>query len=62
MKATAFFQSAKGLTLSSVEWLHDHHATKAQERLRMVEDLALRATDVVLDSACGPAFSAPNVR
>lgn len=56
MEATAVFQSARGLTLSSVDWLHDHHATKAQERLRMVEDLALRATDVVLDSACGPAF------
>jgi ubiquinone/menaquinone biosynthesis C-methylase UbiE len=56
METTTLFESAKGLPLSSVAWLYDHHVTKAEERLRMVEDLALRPTDLVLDSACGPGF------
>ncbi len=50
------FESARGLELSSVHWLRDHHLTKVQERRRIVDDLALEPTDVVLDSACGPGF------
>ena len=56
METSTFFESARGLQLSSVEWLLDHHATKAGERSRMVDDLALRPGDVMLDSACGPGF------
>lgn len=54
--AMTIFESARGLELSSVEWLRDHHLTKVQDRRRMVDDLALRPTDMVLDSACGPGF------
>jgi ubiquinone/menaquinone biosynthesis C-methylase UbiE len=50
------FESARGLELSSVDWLLDHHLAKVQERQRMVDDLGLEPTDVVLDSACGPGF------
>jgi ubiquinone/menaquinone biosynthesis C-methylase UbiE len=56
MEATTFFESARGLQLSSVSWLLDHHVTKAAERRRMVDDLELRPGVVVLDSACGPGF------
>ncbi|MDP9071513.1 MAG: methyltransferase domain-containing protein [Actinomycetota bacterium] len=56
MEATTFYESARGLQLSSVAWLLDHHLTKAAERRRIVDDLALRPGDVVLDSACGPGF------
>ena len=56
MEATTFFESARGLQLSSVAWLVDHHVTKAEERRRMVEDLDLSSTDLMLDSACGPGL------
>ncbi len=56
MEATTFFESARGLQLSSVAWLVDHHVTKEEERRRMVADLALSPTDVVFDSACGPGL------
>ncbi len=49
-------QSARGLQLSSVEWLLDHHQAKEQERRQMVDDLRLRPGDRVLDSASGPGL------
>lgn len=48
--------SQRGVELSSVEWLLDHHRMKEDERRRMVEDLGLRPGDLVLDSACGPGL------
>ncbi|HEX2273668.1 MAG TPA: methyltransferase domain-containing protein [Acidimicrobiales bacterium] len=50
------FHSARGLQLSSVEWLLDHHEAKEQERRRMVNDLRLGPGDRVLDSASGPGL------
>jgi ubiquinone/menaquinone biosynthesis C-methylase UbiE len=50
------FQSARGLQLSSVEWLLDHHQAKEKERRQMVDDLRLGPGDRVLDSASGPGL------
>lgn len=50
------FHSQRGLELSSVEWLLDHHQAKEAQRRQMVEDLGLRPGDRVLDSACGPGL------
>ena len=50
------FQSTRGLQLSSVEWLLDHHEAKETERRQMVDDLRLRPGDRVLDSASGPGL------
>ena len=56
MQTRTSFPSQRGLELSSVEWLLDHHRAKELQRLQMVEDLRFRPGDVVLDSACGPGF------
>jgi ubiquinone/menaquinone biosynthesis C-methylase UbiE len=50
------FQSTRGLQLSSVEWLLDHHQAKEKERRQMVNDLRLGPGDRVLDSASGPGL------
>jgi ubiquinone/menaquinone biosynthesis C-methylase UbiE len=50
------FQSERGLQLSSVGWLLDHHEAKLVERHQMVDDLCLEPGAVVLDSACGPGL------
>ena len=50
------FKSARGLQLSSVGWLLDHHEAKEEERRQMVDDLCLRPDDRVLDSASGPGL------
>ena len=50
------FQSTRGLQLSSVEWLLDHHLAKEDERRQMVDDLGLGPADRVLDSASGPGL------
>lgn len=50
------FEGDKGLTLTSVDWLVDHHRTKEVERRQMVEDLDLKPGDVVLDLGCGPGL------
>lgn len=50
------FPSTRGLQLSSVEWLVDHHRAKEEDRRRMVEDLGLSPGDRVLDSASGPGL------
>ncbi|HEX2192356.1 MAG TPA: methyltransferase domain-containing protein [Acidimicrobiales bacterium] len=50
------FQSTRGLQLSSVQWLLDHHHAKEKERRKMVDDLRLGAGDRVLDSASGPGL------
>jgi SAM-dependent methyltransferase len=50
------FQSTRGLQLSSVGWLLDHHQAKERERRQMVDDLRLAPGDRVLDSAAGPGL------
>lgn len=50
------FESERGLQLSSVGWLLDHHEAKLVERQQMVDDLCLEPGAVVLDSACGPGL------
>jgi ubiquinone/menaquinone biosynthesis C-methylase UbiE len=50
------FENTRGLQLSSVEWLLDHHQAKEDERRQMVEDLGLEPGDHVLDSASGPGL------
>lgn len=50
------FQGDKGLELTSVDWLVDHHRTKELERRQMVEDLELEPGAVVLDLGCGPGL------
>ena len=53
---TTFQPNTRGLQLSSVEWLLDHHHAKAEERRQMVDDLRLGPSDRVLDSASGPGL------
>jgi ubiquinone/menaquinone biosynthesis C-methylase UbiE len=50
------FQNTRGLQLSSVEWLLDHHQAKEEHRRRMVDDLGLAPGERVLDSASGPGL------
>lgn len=50
------FKGDKGLELTTVEWLLDHHKTKLQERRKTVDDLNLKPGDVVLDLGCGPGL------
>lgn len=50
------FESTRGLQLSSLEWLLDHHQAKEEDRRRMVEDLGLGPGNRVLDSASGPGL------
>ena len=50
------FENTRGLQLSSMEWLLDHHRAKEKERRQMVDDLRLRPGDRVLDSASGPGL------
>lgn len=56
MEATQLFESQRGLQLSSVEWLLDHHEAKERERRQMVDDLYLRPGELVLDLGCGPGL------
>ena len=50
------FKGEKGLELTNVEWLLDHHKTKLQERRETVDGLNLKPGDVVLDLGCGPGL------
>src|SRR5574340_623600 len=50
------FKGEKGLELTTLDWLLDHHKTKLQERRQMVDDLNLKPGDVVLDLGCGPGL------
>lgn len=50
------FKGEKGLELTTLEWLLDHHKTKLQERRETVDDLNLKPGDVVLDLGCGPGL------
>ena len=50
------FKGEKGLELTNVEWLLDHHKTKLQERRETVDELNLKPGDVVLDLGCGPGL------
>jgi ubiquinone/menaquinone biosynthesis C-methylase UbiE len=45
-----------GMILTDLNWLLDHHRTKEYYRKQMVNDLGLRAGDVVLDLGCGPGL------
>lgn len=56
MRAARSFQGDKGLELTAVDWLVDHHRTKELERRQMVEDLELEPGGVVLDLGCGPGL------
>ncbi|WP_131766823.1 methyltransferase domain-containing protein [Candidatus Protofrankia californiensis] len=46
----------RDLQLSTLPWLLDHHEAKYLDRRRMVDDLALRPGDAVLDQGCGPGL------
>ncbi len=56
LEANKSFQGEKGLELTSVGWLLDHHRTKEQERRQMIDDLNLKPGNVVLDLGCGPGL------
>ena len=56
LETTQYFKGEKGLELTNVEWLLDHHKTKLQERRKTVDDLNLKPGDVVLDLGCGPGL------
>lgn len=53
------FQSKKGLKLTALAWLLNHHKAKEQERRQIVAGLNLKPGQVVLDLACGPGLWAP---
>lgn len=53
------FQGEKGLELTALKWLLDHHRTKERERRQMVNDLDLIPGEIVLDLGCGPGLWAP---
>jgi ubiquinone/menaquinone biosynthesis C-methylase UbiE len=44
------------LELIDLEWLLDHHKSKEQERIQMVESFNLKPGDIVLDLGCGPGL------
>jgi SAM-dependent methyltransferase len=48
--------SLHGLSLSSLQWLLDHHRTKEPQRRQMVADLHFQAGERVLDLGCGPGL------
>ncbi len=50
------FESQRGLELSSLQWLLDHHRTKEAARRQMVDDLQFQPGDVILDLGCGPGL------
>ena len=50
------FVSQRGLELTSVQWLLDHHKAKEKERRQMVADFGVKRGDIVLDLACGPGL------
>jgi ubiquinone/menaquinone biosynthesis C-methylase UbiE len=52
-------RGTKGLELTELNWLLDHHKAKEYERWRMVEDLDLKQGDRVLDLGCGPGLWTP---
>jgi len=42
--------------LSSLRWLVDHHQTKIQDRIRMIDDLPSLQGAFVVDLGCGPGL------
>lgn len=58
-KVNNFFQGEKGMELTALDWLLDHHIATEQERFQMVADLGLKSGDVVLDLGCGPGLWTP---
>ena len=48
-----------GLEMTDLEWLVDHHITKEEERLQMVEYINPKSGDKVLDLGCGPGLWTP---
>ncbi len=49
-------ENIQGLDILELNWLLDHHATKATHRQRVVDDLNLQPGDVVIDLGCGPGL------
>lgn len=48
-----------GLPLNSIEWLENHHRSKAPEREQMIRDLHLKPGSLVIDAGCGPGLWTP---
>ena len=51
-----FLHSKTVLEFGCTNWIYDHHKAKEEERYQMLDDLHLKAGDVVLDLGCGPGF------
>lgn len=56
MAVTRPSAEARDLHLSGIQWLLDHHHTKAAERSQMVADLGFEVGDRILDLGCGPGL------
>jgi ubiquinone/menaquinone biosynthesis C-methylase UbiE len=49
-------EKSEKLELIDLEWLLDHHKSKEQERIQMVESFNIKPGDIVLDLGCGPGL------
>ena len=48
-----------GLPLNAIEWLENHHQSKAFEREKMIEDLHVEPGSFIVDAGCGPGLWTP---
>lgn len=53
------FMNECGLPLNDVPWLETHHTSKLPERQRMVRDMQIKPTSLVVDAGCGPGLWTP---
>ncbi len=48
-----------GLPLNAMEWLEQHHESKAFERSQIIHDLNVQSENFIVDAGCGPGLWTP---